>query len=122
MTREGSARQRSERAVAIDTAVDLCAPSITAVLDNIRELTIRTQATRFLLGLTGHCSAAYLIPAFPNKTTVICSTSGNTAASAGGYAAALSVVTVCGVTPVLSKAERKKAVAASVSRGARKRT
>src|SRR4051812_20831976 len=68
MTREGSARQRSERAVAIDTAVDLCAPSITAVLDNVRELTMRTQATRFLLGLTGHCSVEYFIPAFPNKT------------------------------------------------------
>jgi hypothetical protein len=37
-------------------------------------------------------------------------------------AAALSVVSVCGVTPVFSRAERKKAVAASVSRCSRNST
>ncbi len=38
-------------------------------LNNSWSLTMRTEAVGFLLCLFGHCSAAYSIPAGPNKTT-----------------------------------------------------
>jgi hypothetical protein len=44
VTREGSAGQSGERTAAVGTTVDLCAPPVTAVLDGIREITIRTEA------------------------------------------------------------------------------
>jgi hypothetical protein len=44
------------------------ATPITAVLDEVLPLTIRARRTGFLLRLAGHCSAAYPIPARPNKT------------------------------------------------------
>ncbi len=43
MTREGSAREGGERASAIGTTVDLCAPSIATILADLLPLTRRTQ-------------------------------------------------------------------------------
>ena len=70
MTGERSAGQNSKVAMAVRTIIDLCAAPVTAVLDDIRELTMGTRGARFLFDFAGHCSAAYLILARPNKTSV----------------------------------------------------
>jgi hypothetical protein len=68
MTREGSAGEGGEGTAAVRTTVNLCTPSVTAVLHDVLSLTIRTPRAWFLLRLADHSSAAYPIPARPNKT------------------------------------------------------
>jgi hypothetical protein len=68
MTRKGSPGEGGERTVAIGTMVDLSASPITAILAKVLPLTMRTQTRRFLFDFAGHSSAAYPIPARPNKT------------------------------------------------------
>lgn len=55
-------------AAAVRPTVDLCTPSITTILDKILSITMRTLKALLLYGLVSHCSAAYPIPAYPNKT------------------------------------------------------
>jgi hypothetical protein len=68
VARKRSAGPSGKGVVAVRTAVHLGAAPVTAVLDRIREITMRTKAPWFLFDEDAHYSAAYPIPANTNET------------------------------------------------------